>query len=233
MGRKDNRDSRDRKGKRQYIVIGLGSFGKSVALTLMQNGCEVMAVDSDEERTREVADYVTCAITADICEPDVIKGFGISNFDAAIIAIGEKLEACIMATMLVKEEGVRHIVAKAPNELHAKILRKVGADRVVLPEQELGIRYANNLIHDNFFEAVELSEDVSMMEIPVKEYWDGKSLRDLNMRAKYKVNIIGIKTEDGMEVNPDPDEPLNADDTLVAIGRNEYLKRVIEEGREN
>lgn len=215
-------------GKKEYIVIGLGQFGMSIAQTLMQNDCEVLVLDINEKRTRAIADSVTCAVTGNVMDAELLAGLGIRNFDGAVIAIGENMEASIMATMVVNELGVPHILAKAQSELHAKILRKVGADRVVLPEWEMGIRYANNMVHDNFFDAVELSPDISMIEINVRREWEGKSLKQLNMRAKYKINVIGIKSEDGFDVNPDPDEPLNANSKLVSIGRNEVLNKLAE-----
>ena len=215
-------------GKKEYIVIGLGQFGMSIAQTLMQNDCEVLVLDINEKRTRAIADSVTCAVTGNVMDAELLAGLGIRNFDGAVIAIGENMEASIMATMVVNELGVPHILAQAQSELHAKILRKVGADRVVLPEWEMGIRYANNMVHDNFFDAVELSPDISMMEINVRREWEGKSLKQLNMRAKYKINVIGIKSEDGFDVNPDPDEPLNANSKLVSIGRNEVLNKLAE-----
>lgn len=214
--------------KKEYIVIGLGQFGTSIAQTLMQNDCEVLALDINEKRTRAIADSVTCAVTGNVMDTELFAGLGIRNFDGAIIAIGENMEASIMATMVVNELGVPHILAKAQSELHAKILRKVGADRVVLPECEMGIRYANNMVHGNFFDAVELSPDISMMEIHVRREWEGKSLKQLNMRAKYKINVIGIKSEEGFDVNPDPDEPLSAGAQLVSIGRNEVLNKLAE-----
>ncbi|MDE7210373.1 MAG: TrkA family potassium uptake protein [Lachnospiraceae bacterium] len=214
--------------KKEYIVIGLGQFGTSIAKALMQNDCEVLTLDINEEKTRAIADTVTCAVTGNVLDPELVPGLGIRNFDGAIIAIGEDMEASIMATMVVSELGVPHILAKAQSELHAKILRKVGADRVVLPENEVGIRYANNLVHGNFFDAVELSPDISIMEINMRREWEGKSLKQLNMRAKYKINVIGIKSEDGFEVNPDADEPLLANSQLVAIGRNEVLNKLAE-----
>ena len=215
-------------GKKEYIVIGLGQFGMSIAQTLMQNDCEVLVLDINEKRTRAIADSVTCAVTGNVMDAELLAGLGIRNFDGAVIAIGENMEASIMATMVVNELGVPHILAKAQSELPAKILRKVGADRVVLPEWEMGIRYANNMVHDNFFDAVELSPDISMIEINVRREWEGKSLKQLNMRAKYKINVIGIKSEDGFDVNPDPDEPLNANSKLVSIGRNEVLNKLAE-----
>lgn len=212
--------------KKEFIVIGLGRFGTSTARTLAQNNCEVLTLDRDEEKTRAMADIVTCAVTGDVTDPEVLSGLGIRNFDGAIVAIGKDLEASIMATMLLKEMGIRHVLAKAQSDVHAKVLRKVGADMVVFPEKEMGIRYANNLIHGNFFDAVELSSDYSMIELNVRKEWAGKSLKELNLRAKYKVNIIGIKKEDGFDVSPDADEALGQNYILIAIGRNEVLNKL-------
>lgn len=212
--------------KKEFIVIGLGRFGMSMAKTLAQNDCEVLVLDHDEEKTKAMAEVVTCAVTGDVTDPEVLSGLGIRNFDGAIVAIGTDLEASIMATMLVKELGIRHILAKAQSEIHAKVLRKVGADMVVFPEKEMGIRYANNLIHGNFFDAVELSPDYSMMEINVRREWEGKSLKELNLRAKYKINVIGIKKEEGFDVSPDAEEALSQNYVLIAIGRNEVLNKL-------
>lgn len=212
--------------KKEFIVIGMGRFGTSIARTLAQNNCEVLIVDRDEEKTREMADIVTCAVTGNATDHELMEGLGIRNFDGAVIAIGGDLESSIVATMLVKELGVKHIMAKAMSELHAKVLRKVGADMVIFPEKEMGIRYANNLINGNFFDAIELSPDYSMMEISVRKAWEGKSLKELNLRAKYKVNVIGIKKEDGFDVNPDANEPLEAGYILITIGQNEILNKL-------
>ena len=217
---------RNNMDKKEFIVVGLGRFGTSMAKTLAQNNCEVLVLDKDEEKVRAMADLVTHPVTGDVTDPEVLKGLGIRNFDGAIVAIATDLEASIMATMLLKELGIKHVLAKAQSEVHAKVLRKVGADMVVFPEKEMGIRYANDLIHGNFFDAVELSPDYSMMEINVKRGWEGKSLKDLNLRAKYKINVIGIKKEDGFDVSPDAEEPLKQNDVLITIGRNEVLSKL-------
>lgn len=220
--------SKKKREKKQYLVVGLGNFGRSIALTLMENGCEVLVLDQDAEKIRLIADSVTGAVEGNVTDPGIISNLGIRNFDGAVVAMGDDLEASIFATMIIKELGIPHVLVKAQNELHAKILRKVGANMVVLPEQEMGIRYANNIAHGNFYDAIELSQDMSMMELNVHTDWVGKSLKQLNMRAKYKINVIGIKREDGFDVNPDADEPLHANDILVAIGRNDMLERVAE-----
>lgn len=212
--------------KKEFVVFGLGRFGLSVATTLAEGGCEVMVVDDDEEKIHEIADYVTYAIRADVTDADVLSNLGVSNFDGAVVAIGENLEASVMVTILIKEMGVPYVLAKAQNELHAKILKKVGADMVVYPEKETGIRIANNLMMGNFFDAVELSSTFSMMEIDALPEWVGHSLRGLNLRAKRDINVIGLKRKDNLNINPDADMPIERDDTLVIIGKNEVLNKL-------
>ena len=212
--------------KKEYVVFGLGRFGRSVAVTLADSGCEVLVVDDNEAKIQEIAEYVTFAIKADVTDAEVLASLGISNFDGAIVAIGENLEASVMVTILAKEMGIPYVLAKAQSEIHAKVLKKVGADMVVYPEKETGIRIANNLLMGNFFDAVELSSTFSMMELDVLDSWAGHSLRELNLRAKYKINVIGLKRENRLDINPDADMPLQKNDVVVIIGRNEVLNKL-------
>ena len=212
--------------KKEYVVFGLGRFGRSVAVTLADSGCEVLVVDDNEAKIQEIAEYVTFAIKADVTDAEVLASLGISNFDGAIVAIGENLEASVMVTILAKEMGIPYVLAKAQSEIHAKVLKKVGADMVVYPEKETGIRIANNLLMGNFFDAVELSSTFSMMELDVLDSWAGNSLRELNLRAKYKINVIGLKRENRLDINPDADMPLQKNDVVVIIGRNEVLNKL-------
>lgn len=211
---------------KEFVVFGLGRFGKSVATTLADSGCEVLVVDDNEDKIQEMADIVTYAVKANVTDVDTMETLGISNFDGAIVAIGEDLEASVMVTILAKELGIPYVLAKAQNDLHAKILKKVGADMVVFPEKETGIRIANNLLLGNFFDAVELSSTFSMMEVGALAEWDGHSLRELNLRAKYKVNVIGIKKNGVLDINPDADIAVSKNDVLVMIGRNETLNKL-------
>lgn len=216
----------DRMANKEFVVFGLGRFGKSVATTLADSGCEVLVVDDSEDKIQEMADIVTYAVKANVTDVDTMETLGISNFDGAIVAIGENLEASVMVTILAKELGIPYVLAKAQNDLHAKILKKVGADMVVFPEKETGIRIANNLLLGNFFDAVELSSTFSMMEIEALTEWNGHSLRELNLRAKYKVNVIGIKKNGVLDINPDADSPVSKNDILVMIGKNETLNKL-------
>lgn len=212
--------------KKEFVVFGLGRFGKSVATTLAESGCEVLVVDENEDKIQEMADIVTYAVKADVCDAEMMESLGISNFDGAVVAIGEDLEASVMVTILAKELGIPYVLAKAQTEIHAKVLKKVGADQVVFPEKETGIRIANNLLMGNFFNAIELSATTSMMEIDLPNAWAGQSLAQLNLRAKYKVNVIGIKEHDVLNINPDADQALNKNDVLVVIGKNETLNKL-------
>ena len=212
--------------KKEFVVFGLGRFGKSVATTLADSGCEVLVVDENEDKIQEIVADVTYAVKADVTDSDALEGLGISNFDGAIVAIGENLEASVMVTILAKEMGIPYVLAKAQNEIHAKVLKKVGADMVVFPEKETGIRIANNLLMGNFFDAVELSSTFSMMELDILKDWDGHSLRELNLRAKYKINVIGLKRSGRLDINPDADMPLSKGDIVIIIGRNEVLNKL-------
>lgn len=211
----------------EFVVFGLGRFGKSVATTLAESGCSVLVVDNDPDEIQDIADEVTYAVKADVTDGEALEELGIGNFDGAIVAIGSNLEASVMVTILAKELGIPYVLAKAQNELHAKVLKKVGADLVVFPEKETGIRIANNLLRYNFFDAVELSSTYSMMEIDALGEWDGKSLKQLDFRAKHKINVIGMKRKGVLDINPDPDKAISKDDTLIVIGENEQLNKIV------
>lgn len=213
-------------GRKEFVVFGLGKFGLSVAKALADNGCQVMAVDSEQSKVEEIAEDVTYAVCTDVTDAEAIHSLGIRNFDGAIVAIGENLEASVLVTIIAKEMGIPYVLAKAQTELQAKVLKKVGADKIIFPEKETGIRIANNLVSGNFFDAIELSTKYSMMDLDVPAEWVGKTLRELNLRATKKINIIGIKRNKEFEITPDPDAPLHADDALVIIGRNQTLSKL-------
>lgn len=217
-----------RKKNKQFVVFGVGRFGQSVAKTLADSGCEVLVVDNDADRIQDIAEFVTHAVVTDVTDTEELENLGIRNFDGAIIGIGENLEASVMATILVKEMGVGYILAKANNEMHGKILKKVGADTVIFPEKEMGIRIANNVLMGNFFDAVELSTTFSMMEVEVPAVWAGHSLQELDLRRKYKINVVAIKRKDDLRIDLDPGKPLSKDEILVVIGKNNQLYELIQ-----
>ena len=212
--------------EKSYAVIGLGQFGMSVAETLAESDCDVLAIDAREENIQEIADKVTYAVRADVREPEVLRTLGVQNVDVAVIAVAETMEASIMATMQAKELGVPYVLAKAMNALHGKILEKIGADRVIYPEQSMGLRVARNLMSGGFLDVFELSTEFSMAEFPVPTEWVGKSLQELQLRESHDINIIAIKVGDDVEINLDPVKPLEADWHLMAIGKNKVLERL-------
>ncbi len=205
--------------KQSYAVIGLGKFGSNVAVELASSGAQVLAIDMDEERVADVSEFVTYAVKADVSDSKAMASLGIANMDAVIVAITGSLDASIMATIIAKEAGVPLVIAKAKEELHAKILKKTGADRVIIPERESGIRVAHNILAGNFLEFVELSQKVRMVEVQVKPEWVGKSLRELKLRNKYQVNVIALRKNVGSEaeLNIDPDMKLEEEMTLWMV----------------
>lgn len=212
--------------KKQFVIIGCGSFGSSVAKKLSELGCEVMAVDSSEELIQSISDDVTYAVQADATDENAIKAIGIRNFDVAVITIGDNIQASIMVTLMVKELGVKYIIAKAQNDMHAKVLYRIGADRVVFPEREMGVRVAKNLVSNKILDYIELSPDYTIVEVAPLKAWIGKSLLDLNVRANYSINVIAIKNEEGININVRPDEVIKQTDILVVIGHNDDIRKV-------
>ena len=211
--------------KKDFVVFGLGKFGASVAQTLAKNDYDVLAIDINEEVVQDIADRVTHAVQADVTDQEALSALGVRNFDVAIIAISNNMQASIMATILAKEMGVPYILAKAQNDIHKRVLEKVGADTVVFPEREIGVRIANSLISERFVDYIELSEDYSIAEISSMEEWDGKSLIELNLRSTYGMNVIGIRKGEDIVITPRPTEVLTKGDVLVVIGRNDHIQK--------
>lgn len=211
--------------KKQYAVFGLGRFGKSVALELETLGCEVIAVDDSMEKVQEISDYVTHAMCANIQDPEVIRTLGAKNLDGAVIAIGQNLEASVLATILAKEAGIPNVIVKAQDALHETILKKVGADTVLHPEKEMGIRIARGLVSGNFMDWIELSDDFSLMETKIPKSWVGKRLIDLKIREKHGINVVGVVEDGKMKVTIDPYKELAENLIVVLIGSNEALNK--------
>lgn len=202
---------------KSYAVFGLGRYGIAVAKELVNNGADVLAVDIDEDIVNSaVADIPFCRC-ADITDPEVIKQLGISNVDVVIVAMANNLEASVMSVILCKEAGVKMVIAKCADEMQGKILCKVGADKVVYPENESGVRLAKNLLSAGMVDLIDLSDDISVIEIPVREKWVGKTLIELDLRKKYAINIIAIRNGDDILVNVDPNVQLSNEMQLVVI----------------
>jgi K+ transport systems, NAD-binding component len=208
---------------KQYVVIGLGHFGHSVAENLYSMGYDVLAIDSSEEKVQSISNCVTHAVQADATDETVLKSLGISNFEVAVIGMGSDIQSSIMVTLLVKELGVKYVVVKALSELHAKVLYKIGADRVIFPERDMGIRVAHNLISTNILDYIELSPDYSIAEVSAEKEWENRSLRDLSLRSKYGINVMAIKRGGKINLSPTADDEILEGDILVIIGANDYL----------
>lgn len=212
--------------KRSVAVLGLGKFGSSVARGLAQGGAEVLAVDKNEEHVRDIVDDVTCAVCADISDKEAMNSIGLEAMDAVVISTAEHLDASVMALMLVKEIGVPYILAKADGELKGEILKKVGADEIVYPEEEMGMRIANNLLGGSMTDLFDLSADTSIVKTSVRKEWVGKSLAEINFRGKYRINVIAVEGDGGVDGAPNPSVPLKDGESLVLIGRKKYLEKL-------
>lgn len=213
--------------KKEFVVIGLGRFGGSIVRELTRQGADVMAIDTDRDRVDDYAQIATQAIVADTTDETVIKSLGLRNFEHVIVAIGENIQASILTTLILKELGVPQITVKAQNDYHEKVLRKIGADFVVHPERDMGIRIANNMMSNNVLDYLEISDEHSIMEIRANEAITGKSLIDLDIRAKYGVNIVGITRKGEIMISPAATEEIQADDVLLVIGADVDINRFV------
>jgi len=220
--------------KKQIAVIGLGRFGFSVAKTLTESGAEVIAIDREEEKVKAVADIVTYAVQLDAMDEKALRSVGVQNVDIAIVSIGEKIEASILVVMLLKEMGIKNIIAKAVTPLHGRVLENLGVQRVVYPERDMAIRVASSLTRPKVLEELELSREYSIIELPTPKEFAGKSVKEVQLRSKYGVNLIAIKrkvieagiSKDIWNVNPSPTDIMGEGDILVLIGTNEDLGRL-------
>ncbi|MBU5440244.1 TrkA family potassium uptake protein [Tissierella sp. MSJ-40] len=211
---------------KSFAVIGCGRFGSSIARTLYNLGNEVMAIDISEERVQEISEEVTHAVQADIMDESVLKDLGLRNFDVVIVSIGSDIEASIMATLIAKELGVKRVIAKALSDLHGKVLYKIGADKVIFPERDMGIRVAHNLVSTNILDFIELSPDYSILEITAIEEWENKSLEQLRLPTKYGINVMAIKRENTINVSPNGEFIISKGDILVVIGSTLDIKKI-------
>ena len=211
---------------KQFVVIGCGRFGSSVAKTLYDLGHEVLAIDLDEEKVQEISDSVTCAVQADVTDEKVLAELGIRNFDVVIVSIGSNYQASIMATLIAKDLGVKKVIVKAHDELHGKVLSKIGADRIIFPERDMGVRVAHNLVSSNILDFIELSPDYSILEIAALDKWSNKTLKELRLPTKYGINVMAIKRGDDINVSPYADDIIIKDDILVVIGGTKDIEKL-------
>ena len=212
------------KAKKTYAVFGLGRYGTSVAKELVDNGMEVIAIDSEEKIVNDAAAYLPVCKCADVTDAEVISRLGIGNIDTVIVCMASNLEASVMAVTLCKEAGVDTVIAKCANEMQQKILLRIGADQVVFPEKESGVRLAKNLLSSGFIDMISLSKDVSIVEIDVRDEWCGKNLIELNLRKKYGFNIVAVKKGKIVNVNINPNQVLDAESSLIVIANTAKLK---------
>jgi len=211
---------------KQFLVLGLGRFGKSIAKTLCELGHEVLAVDADEELVQSIAPHVTQAMQLDATDEALLASLGVNNFDAAVVSIGQNTRDSILVCVLLKELGVPYLIAKANDDLHGKVLRKIGVDRIIFPERDMGVRVARSILMPNVLELMNLSDDYQIMEIRVPEKWVGNSIIGLNVRRHFGVNILAIHRQGRFLVSPAPDLLFETDDTLLVMGKKDDIDRL-------
>lgn len=211
---------------KQFIVLGLGRFGSAVATTLAEMGYEVLGVDTDVERVNGLKNKITEVVQADISDEKVLTELGAKNFDAAIVGVGSNLESSILTTIILKEMGVKYIIAKAQNNFHAKVLEKIGVDKIVFPERDMGIRIARSLITPNIKDYIELEPDYSVIEIEAPSDFEDKTLSELDLRNKYGINVLAIKRDDNFNVSPHAKDVIKKRDFLIVIGETKKITKL-------
>jgi len=212
--------------QKQFAVIGIGRFGGSLIKELTRMGHEVLAIDVDEERVNDAADYSTHAVQADTMDENVLKALGIRNFDAVIVAIGDNIQSNILTTIVLKELGVKKVISKAKNAMHGKVLEKIGTDIVIYPEQDMAVKLARSLVSHNFLEQINLSPDYSIIELIVPQAFVNKNLNQINLRQQMGVTVLAIRRGDNIIVSPEPNENLQDQDIMVALGSNNDLEKL-------
>ena len=211
-----------------FAVIGLDRFGSNLAINLQKLGNEVIGIDADAEKVRRVSDIITHAAIGDPTDEEVLRTLGVRNADVAIVALTDNIQSGVLVTLMLKELGMNNVIAESTSEIHGRILTKVGADKVIYPEKDMGERLAKSLSNTDIMEYIDLSNDYSIMEIRVPKSWAGKSILELNVRANYNINIIACRGTDGsICISPDPKMPLIAENKLIVVGANESIESII------
>jgi len=227
---------------RQFAVIGLGSFGFSIAKTLSERGCQVVAIDKDEEKIREVSEFVNHAVQLDATDEESLKKVGIESVDVAIVSMGDNLESSILVTLMLKEMGIKEVISKALTQHHAKVLQKIGADRIIFPEREMGIKIAEQLVSPDILEQIRISPNYEIIEIAVPPTFTGKTLKELGIRTRFKVNVIAIKKrvpyvndagesdfKEEINIAPDGDNEISMGDVLAVVGETKKIEELRKE----
>lgn len=214
---------------KSVIVLGIGRFGERVATKLFEDGLEVMAVDKDYDLVQNISDKVTSAVQCDISNDKALEELGIGNFDVAVIATGESLEASMAATLFAKDHNVEKIIAKATSTNHARILKKIGADQIVFPEIDMGEKLARSIVGSNLLQFFHFSDDYSMIELKAYDELVGRSLKEIDFRKKYKMMVIAYKRDGELIINPEANWKIEKDDTLVLLGDSEHADKLQKE----
>lgn len=209
--------------KKQFLVIGLGRFGSSLTRTLVGNGHEVLAVDKDAELVQDIAPYATHALQADCTDETVLKELGASNFTHGVVSIGDDLQSSILITLLLKEMKVPTVITKARDEMHGKVLRKIGADKIIYPERDMAVRLANQLSSNGIIDYIELSNEYNIVEMIAPKAMVGLSLQKLNIRARFGCTILAIKSDQRMNVSPRAEDTINTGNVLLVLGSLEQI----------
>lgn len=209
---------------KQFGVIGLGRFGSSVAITLEKLGYQVLAIDKNETKIDSVKDFVTSARQTDATDAEALKEAGINNCDVVVVAIGGDMQNSILTTIVLKEMGIKRIIVKASNAMHGKVLEKIGVEKIVYPEKDTGIRIAHQLVSSNILDFIQVSNDYSMEEIKITENIKGKTLKEMNLRKKYDIEVLAIKRGEKLILIPNAEEELLINDILIIIGKSENVR---------
>lgn len=212
---------------KQIVVIGCGKFGLNLAITLEKLGNEVMVIDKDEEVINSIANKVTHSIICDVRVDGSLKELGLSNFDICVVAIGSDYKASIIATVEAKELGIPSIITKATDSVQAMVLKKIGADKVIIPERDMGIKVANSISNSNIVDSINLSDEYSLVEIAPIQDWVDKTIKEAEVRKKYNVNIVAIKNQSGLEINMGADYIIKDSDILLVAGRNDIISKLV------
>jgi len=209
---------------KHFGVIGLGMFGTSVAVTLEKLGYKVLAIDKDEKKVHAIKDLVTAAKQVDAIDEEALREAGIANCDVVVIAIGEDIESNILATIIIKEMGVKRIIVKAKNDMHGKVIEKLGVERVVYPEKDMGVRLANQIVSSDILEFIEISPDYSIEEVKAVEEFIGKSLKVLDLRKRYGISVMALRRGAELIIIPPAEEAIKEGDILIVIGETKNIK---------
>lgn len=209
----------------QFVIVGLGRFGSSLGRELIKLGYEVLGIDRDEEVVQEMSNVLTYTVSADCTDEETLRSLGVRNFDCGVVAIGDDIQASILTTILLKDLGVKRVVAKAMSELHGRVLEKIGVDRVVYPERDMGIRVAHQLVSPNLLDYIELSKEYTIAELSVPNCLNGKSLHELNLRARFGCSIVAINKPSGIIIAPTATDVVTQKDVMVVIGTNDQIEQ--------